>query len=192
LDLKNKIAQIISQVGHPILLILAFLIYFLFTIHSAGKAILTLIIVLFLGVLPLIFWNLIRTKKGLYSNFDVSIRSQRKSMYLLILILALLVLFALWVNGQPDAVLIGSAILIQLLCFAFVINFKSKVSLHVAISIFTAFGFWDINSWVAICLWISSPIIAWSRWYLKRHQLVELIWGLLLGLICGIEILLFI
>ncbi|WP_339904718.1 hypothetical protein [uncultured Cyclobacterium sp.] len=190
--MKNKIARIISQVGHPILLILAFLIYFLFTIHSPEKAILTLLIVLFLGILPLIFWNLVRTKKGLYSNFDVSIRSQRNSMYLFIIILAFLVLLALWANGQPDAVIIGSAILIQLVCLAFLINFKSKVSLHVAITIFTAFGFWEINPWIAIGLWVGSPFIAWSRWQLKRHQPEELIWGLLLGLVCGIEILLFI
>ncbi|AEL26504.1 hypothetical protein [Cyclobacterium marinum] len=190
--MKNKIARIISQVGHPLLLILAFLIYFLFSIHNPEKAILTFLIILFLGILPLVFWNLIRTKKGLYSNFDVSIRSQRNSMYLFVLTSAFFVLLALWANGQPDAVLIGSAILIQLLCLAFVINFKSKVSLHVAITIFTAFGFWEINPWIAIGLWISSPLIAWSRWQLRRHEPMELIWGLLLGLICGIEILTFI
>lgn len=190
--MKRKIARIVSQVGHPIVLILAFLTYFLFSIHSAEKAFQTILIILLLGILPLILWNLTRTKKGLYSNFDVSIRSQRYSMYLFIMSLAILVLLALWANGQPNSVLIGSVILIQLLLFAFFINFKSKISLHVTLTIFTAFGFWEINPWIAIGLWLISPIIAWSRWYLQRHQPLELFYGLLLGMLCGIEIILFI
>jgi len=190
--LKQKIARLISKVGHPIVLVLAYLVYFLFSIHNPEKATWTLLIIILLGILPLVAWNLIRTRKGLYSNFDVSIRSQRSSMYLFILLLAVVVLLVLWISDQPKSLLIGSLILIQLLLFAFVLNFKNKVSLHIAIAIFTGFGLWEINQTFAIVIWGSSPFIAWSRWYLGRHQPIELFWGFLLGCICGVEILLFI
>tara|TARA_R110001592_G_scaffold363383_1_gene686752 strand:+ start:106291 stop:106797 length:507 start_codon:yes stop_codon:yes gene_type:complete len=167
------------------------LIYFFFSIQDPAKAFWTLTTIVSLGILPLIGWNLYRTRKGLYSNFDVSIRSQRSSMYLFILILSGLVLLVLWMSDQPASVLIGCLILIQLLLFAFILNFKTKVSLHIAIAIYTGFALWEINQTFAIIIWGSSPLIGWSRWYLGRHLPVELFWGFLLGSICGLEILYF-
>lgn len=189
--MKLKIACLISRVAHPIILLLAYLFYFLFSVHNTEKAIWTLVIIISLGVLPLVFWNLIRTRKGLYSNFDVSIRNQRSSMYRFILLLAVMVVIALWYSNQPENVLIGSLLLIQLLIAAFLLNFKTKVSLHLAIAIFIGFGLWEINKSFALIIWGSCPLIAWSRWYLGRHLPVELFWGFVLGLICGIEALYF-
>ena len=187
--MKLKIARLISRVGHPIVLLVAYLFSFLFSVHNPEKATWTLTIIILLGVLPLILWNLIRTRKGLYSNFDVSIRNQRSSMYLFILLLAVVVVIALWYSNQPENILIGSLVLIQLLLIAFLLNFKTKVSLHIAIAVFIGFGLWEINKSFALIIWGSCPFIAWSRWYLGRHLPMELFWGFVLGLICGIEIL---
>ncbi len=190
--MKQNIARIISRIGHPICLLLTFLVYFLFSIHNSAKAIWTLIIIVSLGILPLIAWNLYRTRKGLYSNFDVSIRSQRSSMYRFILLLAVIVLAALWFSKQPSNVLIGSLILIQLLLLAFFLNYKTKISLHVAIAVYTGFGLWGINKEFSMVIWALTPLIAWSRWYLGRHLAIELFWGFVLGCICGVEVLYFI
>jgi hypothetical protein len=113
-------------------------------------------------------------------------------MYRFILLLAVVVVIALWYSNQPDNVLIGSLLLIELLIAAFLLNFKTKVSLHLAIAIFIGFALWEINKSFALATWVSCPFIAWSRWYLGRHLPVELFWGFVLGLICGIEILYFI
>ncbi|EPR65076.1 phosphatase PAP2 family protein [Cyclobacterium qasimii] len=190
--MKQKIALIISKVGHPICLLLTFLVYFLFSIHDPAKAFWTLTIIISLGILPLIGWNLYRTRKGLYSNFDVSIRSQRSSMYRFILVLAVIVLAALWFSNQPSSVIIGSLILIQLLLLAFFLNYKIKISLHVAIAVFTGFGLWEINKEFSMIIWAFTPLIGWSRWYLGRHFPIELFWGFVLGIICGLEIIYFI
>jgi len=189
--LKLKIARLISRVGHPITLLFAFLLYFLFSIHTPEKATWTLLIIFSLGILPMVCWNFIRTRKGLYSNFDVSLRNQRPSMYGFILLLAAIVLIALWWSNQPEKVLIGSLLLIQLLVLAFLVNFKIKISLHVAIAVFIGFGLWQLNNTLALVIWGSCPLIAWSRHYLGRHLPLELFCGFFLGLICGIEVLLF-
>ena len=188
----QKIARLISRIGHPISLLLTFLVYFLFSIHTPLKAFWTLIIILSLGILPLIAWNLYHSRKGLYSNFDVSIRTQRSSMYRFILLLAVIVLAALWFSNQPSNVIIGSLVLIQLLLLAFFINYKTKISLHVAIAVYTGFGLWEINREFSMVIWAVTPLIAWSRWYLGRHLAIELFLGFVLGCLCGIEILYFI
>jgi hypothetical protein len=189
--LKLQIAQLISRLGHPIILLLVYLFYFLFSVHPPEKATWTLLIIICLGVLPLILWNLIRTRKGLYSNFDVSVRNQRFSMYSFILLLAATVVFALWYSNQPDDVITGSLLLVQLLILAFLLNFKLKVSLHTAIAVFIGFGLWKLNNTYAIITWGSCPFIAWSRWYLQRHLPIELFWGFVLGLLCGLQVVYF-
>jgi membrane-associated phospholipid phosphatase len=113
-------------------------------------------------------------------------------MYRFILLLAVIVLTALWFSNQPSNVIIGSLVLIQLLLLAFFINCKTKISLHVAIAVYTGFGLWEINREFSMVIWAVTPLIAWSRWYLGRHLAIELFLGLVLGCLCGIEILYFI
>lgn len=129
------------------------------------------------------------THNGRYSNFDVSIQSQRFSLYLWILFLAAITILFLWASDLPGEVLTGALVLLQLLLLAFLLNFQIKISLHLAIATYISFAISTLNMTLAVLLFITLPLIAWSRWRLGRHLPAELIWGAFLGLICGIQLL---
>lgn len=188
--MRYRLALFISRIAHPISLLVAFLIYTLFSILEPAKATWTVAGILFLGILPLIFWNEYHTRKGRYSNFDVSIRRQRYSLYLWILFLSGMVILFLWANDLPNEVLTGGLILVQLLLLSFLFNFRIKVSLHLAIAGYVAVAISPISFGLGVLLFTTLPLIAWSRWQLGRHQFAELIWGTSLGLICGFQLLL--
>ncbi|MEX2565352.1 MAG: phosphatase PAP2 family protein [Cyclobacteriaceae bacterium] len=189
--MNRKLARFISRVGHPVFLLAAFLSYTLFSIHQLEKAILTVFGVILIGILPLVVWNFVHTKRGVYSNFDVSIRRERYSMYGFIAVLSLLVMVFLLLTDQPFNVLLGCLLIIELVMLAFLINFRLKISLHVAMSIYVAFGLLSMNRPLAWLLLVAVPLIAWSRWQLGRHRVSELVGGVLLGLFCGMQLLYF-
>ncbi|MDN3688144.1 hypothetical protein [Cyclobacterium jeungdonense] len=188
--MRYRLALYISRIAHPINLLVAFVIYTLFSILEPAKATWTVVGILLLGILPLIIWNRYHTQKGRYSNFDVSIRRQRYSLYPWILFLGGLVILFLWVNELPNEVLTGGLILIQLLLLSFLLNFRIKVSLHLAIAGYVALAISPISFGLGVLLFVTLPLIAWSRWQLGRHRSAELVWGASLGLICGVQLLL--
>ncbi|MFO7823406.1 MAG: hypothetical protein R6V72_05665 [Cyclobacterium sp.] len=187
--MKNRLALIISRLAHPISLILIFMAYTFFILHEPWKATWTLTAIIVIGILPLVIWNQSRTKKGIYTNFDVSVRKDRYSMFALILALTLLVILFIIFSDQPWPVLAGSLVLLLLVVVSFVLNFWLKVSLHMAVAGYVALGFWQIHYLPAILLFMAIPFIAWSRKQLGRHQNDELIIGGLIGLASGILLL---
>jgi membrane-associated phospholipid phosphatase len=105
------------------------------------------------------------------------------------LFLGIVVFGFLWLSNQPGPVLTGGLVLIQLLMISFLLNFRIKVSLHLAIAAYISIALCPINFPMGIGLFVLLPLIAWSRWYLGRHGILELVLGALLGLICGFEFL---
>ncbi|WP_162418892.1 hypothetical protein [Cyclobacterium roseum] len=187
--MRYRLALYISRIAHPISLLVAFLGYTLFSILEPVKATWTLTGILFLGIFPLIIWNAYHTRKGHYSNFDVSIRRQRYSLYRWMLFLATVITLFLWASKLPEEVLTGGMILLQLIFLGFLLNFRIKVSLHLAIAAYISVAISPLNLVLAIFLFSILPLIAWSRWQLGRHRSGELIWGAFLGLICGFQFL---
>lgn len=186
---KQRFAIIISRVGHPINLLTAFLVFTVFSIHEVKMAYFTVGGVVLLGVFPLVVWNWTKTRKGTYTNFDVSVREDRYSMFGFIFFLSLLViLFLVW-TGQPSEIITGTLVTVEMVFLAFLINFRLKISLHTAISLFIGFGFLPLSLPLAIGSFSSVPLIAWSRWLMGRHQVSELIGGAILGMFCGIQLL---
>ena len=187
--MKNRLALRISQIAHPISLLVGFLAYSLFFILEPIKAGWTLAGTLLLGILPLIFWNEYHRRTGRYTNFDVSLRKQRYSLYLWMLFLGTVVFGFLWLSDQPRSVLSGGLVLLQLLLVSFLLNFRIKISLHLAIAAYISIALFPINFALGGALIVFLPLIAWSRWQLDRHRVIELVVGAILGLICGFQLL---
>ncbi|SHN27458.1 hypothetical protein SAMN04488057_115122 [Cyclobacterium lianum] len=190
MNFKNRLSLFISRIAHPIVLVLVLLAATFFSVHSPLKASLTMAAVTAIGILPLIYWNQSRTKKGIYTNFDVSVRKDRYSMFVVILVLTILVIVYIIASDQPRNVLVGSLVLLQMLVLAFIFNFRWKISLHMAVACYVALAFWQLHTPIAILLCFSTPFIAWSRKQLGRHQNNELVIGGLVGLFSGILLLL--
>jgi hypothetical protein len=187
--MKQRIALGISRLAHPLMLVSLFILYSNFMIHDAKTAVWTSLGILGIAVIPLIGWNFRKTRKGEYSNFDVSIREQRFSMFGVIFILSFLLVGFLYVSGQPYIILIGSLMLIEALFLVFLLNFWIKASLHMTVSTFICFGLLPLNPMLTGVLCSIIPLIAWARITQKRHTWEEVGAGLAIGLITGLQLL---
>jgi membrane-associated phospholipid phosphatase len=187
--MNKKIARLASLLGHPFLTIPLYTIIITFNIYDIRKALFVSAIVLIGFFVPLIVWNLVRTKKGIYTNFDVSNQQQRKSMYVFALPLLSGVLVVFYFTHQAPALLINILFGVILLLASYLVNFYIKCSGHMSLTIFLSFIILPVNFIAAICLLLCAIVIGWSRLELKRHTFAEVMTGMFLGLITGLTML---
>ncbi|WP_324676979.1 hypothetical protein [Hymenobacter sp. GOD-10R] len=179
---RRRVATWVSTLGHPLLTAVLFLGYVAFRLLG-GQGAAWVVGCMTLGVvLPIAFWNYRQVQRGAYTNFDVSVREQRRSFYPRLLVLlgaatALLFSFPAVAPLRPGFV-VGLGLLI--VCYA--VNFWLKVSLHAALSFFVAgcVGSLDGWNWGLVAL-VLAVAIATSRRVLGRHSTPELLVGAALG-----------
>ncbi|HSI77731.1 MAG TPA: hypothetical protein VK957_17660 [Lunatimonas sp.] len=187
--MKQQIALTISRLAHPLILISLFIIYSTYNIQEPLTAAWTSFAILGIAVIPLIGWNIWKTHKGEYTNFDVSVREQRFSMFGIIFTLSFLLIGFLYFSGQPSVLLIGSFLLIEALLLVFILNFWIKASLHMTISTFICCGLLPLNPTLAAILSAVVPVIGWARITQKRHSWEEVGAGVAIGLFTGVQLL---
>ncbi len=181
-----RVARFISVLGHPLLIGSVVSAMAFFELYSREKALLLSGFVLGFVTLPLTAWNFYKTKNGSYSNFDVSIRSQRSSMYAVLLgLLSMACLFA-WFSHQPLAFSVGLSMCLALVLFSFSINFILKTSLHAAISFFMALGLLKLHVAWGLGMLVLAFLVSISRLVLKRHSMQEVVSGSLSGAGAGL------
>jgi hypothetical protein len=188
--MKQKIALAISRVLHPMVLMPLFIGYVVFSLLPSGQAMLTTASILGIGIVPLALWNIYRTQTGRYSNFDVSIREQRFSMYGVIFLLAAFLMVYLWLSGQPMVLLIGCGLVVGLIFTSFVFNFWLKTSLHTSILTYICIGLWPMDTQLSLMMAVGVPMVAWARVVQARHSLSEVGIGFINGAIFGTMLLL--
>jgi len=187
---KNKFANAISAIGHPLLtapLVVAFLI---FKTESTQNALIVLGLVVLGVILPVIVKILRQLKKGQITNFDVSDRVERKSFYRFLIPILFLVNLGLYLTDQSFQTLLSFGLATLLLVSLQLVNLFVKASIHVSVNIYLAYLLFEINPYVAIAFGLFITLIAWSRLVLKRHQPIEVVIGFFLGNIFGILFLL--
>lgn len=177
-----------SIIGHPLLLGSGYVFLMSFRKLEATLAWKVSMITLGLITLPVIIHNVIRMKKGDYSNFDVSNRLQRKSFYPFILLLFLLLIGLSYWMKFPQEVIKQTLIIGLMLGILAFINLKIKASLHAALVFFIAlimgmeFPTWQ---WP---FFLFASIVAYSRLKTQKHSLPELLIGGIIGVLAGIFI----
>ena len=129
---RYKVAGFISVLGHPLLLGTFISALVFFQLFPLEKALLLLGFVLGLVSLPTAAWNYYKTRSGGYTNFDVSVRSQRQSMYLVLSSLLGLACLLAWLSGQPLAFCVSLSLCLAMVLLSFLINTFLKTSLHAA------------------------------------------------------------
>lgn len=176
-------AQIISAVANPI--ILSAPIAYALLLASGNNSyyafvwsLVSLVFALVIGA-----FVLVGMRMGYFSNFDVSIRSQRKPVFIFAgLVVLLYFLLILLLNG-PRILLLGLGIVLLGVIVAEVINTKIKESMHLAGA--TAFSFLYailFGGYFWLLPLFLPAIVAWSRLKLKRHTPLELLIGGAFGL----------
>lgn len=182
----NSIARIISIVGHPLITVPLITGIILIQLEGNTTGLKSLGILLALSILPATIWMYVKSRKGSYTNFDVSNQKQRSSLFVFILVLLTLTTILLYVTDQPNYLNLGVLIATCLITISFFVNYSIKSSLHVSLNTYMALSLSLLNISVAIGLFVFTIIIGWSRIVLKRHTFTEVCIGLLLGIVAGV------
>lgn len=122
-----------------------------------------------------------RVRSGHISDFDVSLRTQRREIYLWGLTLNVLTIALVYALDGPLFVL--AALLSGLMAglLAVLANRYIKVSVHSGVSAMVATGLLLVNGPAA---WPTLPMVgavAWARYRVRRHTPAEIAGGVALG-----------
>ena len=128
-------------------------------------------------ILTVLIWNV---RRGVWSDFDVSRREQRSSLYWVTIPIFAVTALLVPIFRRPMLALI------VVLLIALSLTRFQKTSLHMLFATFCAAILWETYPWSALVMPAVLAALAWSRWYLKHHTPVEIATGTLLGLAVGI------
>lgn len=184
--MRQKVAQFISILGHPFVTLPAFLLYVLFAYESVYKAIITSIIIIGGMFIPMAIKTYRGTKRGDYTNLDVSNQMQRQKWYRTAVLLLILVIALLYFTDQSRSMRFNTVYAFLLLVTAQLVNVYIKSSMHVAYNVFLAFLILPIHPKLAMAFAVFVILIAWSRLELKRHTMKEVVLGTIIGLAFGL------
>ena len=179
-------ARWVSWIGHPLVFI-SLSIAIIIAVRAANRTGLTLWLTLLVTViLPmalLLFWG---TRSGRWSDADVSIRAERAQFYLRAIPISATAVIALWVLQAPAIALRGALVTLFLLIVAAFVNFGIKLSLHALFAFYSAMILFVVNPVAGAIAFALALLVFWSRLYLKRHDLLEMLVGTSLGLAGGL------
>jgi hypothetical protein len=187
-DLKPVavLARCVSWIGHPLIFI-SLSVAIIIILRLANRAGLALLLILLVTlILPmglLLFWG---TRTGRWSDTDVSIRSERVRFYPLAIPISAMAVIALWLLRAPTMALRGAAVTLFLLLVAALVNFRIKLSLHALFAFYSAIILFVVHPVVGAIAFALALLVFWSRLYLGRHDLLEMVVGASLGLLGGL------
>ncbi|MFC0261072.1 hypothetical protein [Fontibacter flavus] len=184
--MKAKTAKIISVIGHPLLLGSVYVIAVSFQRLTLEQAYFVSLSIICIVTLPISIHNWHKTKKGTYTNFDVSDQKQRKGFYPVVMLLILILMSTFYFMNLPLTVLLNTLVFSGLILIMALVNFKIKASMHAAIAFYVSMGLWDLSVFIGIPAIVLALATSWSRLEMKRHSLNEIATGSLLGLLFGL------
>ena len=186
--LKKEVAKYISIIGHPFLTFSIFILVVMFTFEEFHKAVFVSTLVIGCIIIPNVIRNYIKTKKEEYTNFDVSVRIHRHSMYLFLIILLLAITIVMFITNQSKDLCLGLLFGAILVIISYIVNFFIKCSGHVSLTIYLSFLIIPMNLIIGITGLVFACLIGWSRLELGRHTIKEVITGAIIGITTGLAI----
>ena len=176
-DISHREERIKIYIASWILVVLYWLCALFF------KGIFFPISIIAFGLVIGIFLFFIGRFRGTFSDEDVSVRKERFKFYVLLYSLGFIYfILSLFLKGIffPLSI-ISFGIILGILIFNLV-NYRLKASIHTGFAcafIITASILWGGNNFLKV-IWI-LPLVIWSRLFLKKHSIKEVITGGLLG-----------
>lgn len=169
------ISKFISNFFNPLTSLIIFFIYSSLKNFSASTALQTFLPILLLIISPILIWIVWNVKNGNYSNFDVSNRNQRKSLYFFISgCIGVYLIYNYITTGTADVLMIFLMLLLLVLQFS---NYFIKSSMHTAFNVFVAALFFSESPFLGIIWSVIAALVGITRVILKRHTTKEVLTG---------------
>ena len=184
--MKKNIAHIVSVLGHPLLTIPLYVALVMFGSEDFKRASLNTFLIIGCVFIPVTMWLYIKSRNGSYTNFDVSDRKQRKSVFVFIIPILSIVTYILYKSDQASHLWQSMLFGLILLFILQVVNFRIKSSMHVSLNIYLSFLIMTVNYPVGIIVLLLTAPIGWSRVALGRHSLKEVLSGTIIGLLVSL------
>jgi len=182
----KRVANFISVVGNPLYTIPLFVLIVMFGKEDFSKAALISFLIIGCIFIPVIMWMFIKSKNGTYTNFDVSDKHQRKSLFWFAFPLVLVITVLMFVTNQPKNISISMLFALILVVTSQIINLFIKSSLHVSLNIFLSALIFTVNYKIGIAVLLFTGLLIWSRLKLERHTVKEVLTGFVIGLIISL------
>lgn len=138
-------------------------------------------------VIPMFVLTAVQVRRGRWTNYDVSVRTQRRGLYWPALLLTLAGAAVLYATGDNPGLLRGFLVAAGMITAAMFINRFMKISLHMTFAAFNAIllGWRFPAATVAFAIAAALTLLAWSRLHLERHTWAEVLAGTALGAAAG-------
>ncbi len=179
----TQFARAVSWMGHPLVFVTVS-VGIVVASRLARRDALSILPVLFVSViLPMALLLFGGVRSGRWSDADVS---ARKRFYPAAIPLLGIGIVALWSLRASNFVLRGALVTFALFILAAIANFWIKLSLHALFAFYCSVILFRINPLFGGVACALAIALLWSRLYLQRHDLAEMLTGTLLGLGGGI------
>ncbi len=182
---QDKLARLFSNVFHPFLVSLLTLVL---VIYLDGTALLDAIKWTVIGfgivILPLTIYLIVNVRRGRYSDWSISIREQRHTIYLLAgICFVILVLTFIWTGAPPIALACLYAALPTVAIAAVINRLVTKISLHAVAMAGCAAALYWVSPLLGVLLALAGIGVSWARMRLKHHTLAQILlgWGVAAG-----------
>jgi hypothetical protein len=181
-----RIARCVSWIGHPLVFVsasLALIVWFRLANRVGVSALAALILAV---VLPIAVLLVRGVRSGRWSDADVSVQTERARFYPPAILLSLVGIAALLVLRSPWGIVRSALVTLLLLVMAALVNRLTKISLHAMFAFYCAvilFGVGPVAGVAALCL---AASVSWSRLYLRRHRLTDVLLGAAMGSAGGV------
>ncbi len=189
-NIKKQFAEFISYIAYaPIISIPAFAVLNYFLLDSYDFVVITLVCTFFACALPVLLvfrWMEDRRHHGQKIDMDIPERKDRNYPLIMVILSYLIGAIVLYALNAPLITTILMFSYFSNTLIVFFINLYWKISIHAmgvagpTVALIYVFG--PIGTLFAAII----PVVMWSRVYLKRHTIAQVITGLLLGFILTI------
>jgi len=187
---KKQFAEFISYIAYaPVISIPAFAILNYFLLNFYDFVVVTTVCILFAGILPVLLvfgWIRVKRNNGLKIDMDLPERKDRNYPLLMVILSYFIGAAVLYALNAPSITTILMFCYFSNTLIVFFINLYWKISLHAmgvaGPTTVLIYVFGPVGAIFASII----PVVMWSRVYLKRHTVGQVITGAVLGFILTI------
>jgi hypothetical protein len=183
--MRTAFAHLLSLVGHPAILTPSAAALAAVSGGASPQMTRTVLFAAGAVALAVMVYTFVQVRQGNWADADASLPEERSQLNLFLLpALALASAWAFW-SGQPAALSAGLGVAAAIVAAAILTARWLKLSLHVGFAVLVSSLFWPEMFLVGIGLGFTC-LIGWSRLYLARHDLADLLAGAVAGGLGGL------